>query len=226
MGLNATQMPTESTKTEMSSSTAGPESPMNGSVPRAPKKLPISPVEGAIFAAVLTGFTYSVVGLFQEPTTFTALLDENSSRPKIGSSSGAVLTPGARMPASTGVGAAGTGFSDEVARGPAALAQPGDAMRAFDFNCDLAGEQQIVAGKVRITGPFCKGSGSSSAEAPLKTTLVNEANQFSATVFTDSSAGRFSTDYIPLNVGSNPIHVEFQYSNGSAVKKTFVLLKK
>jgi hypothetical protein len=172
-------------------------------------------VECSIFATVLAGFTYSLVGLFQEPAAFTALIQESEKTPKL---AGAALPSdmSSDTPPATG----------EAGRSPAAIAQPGDAMRAFDYHCDLTGEQLIVAGKVRITGPFCRGLGQSSSGTPLKTTLVNEANQFSATVFTDASTGRFSTDYVPLNVGSNPIQLEFHYANGGAVKKSFVLLKK
>ena len=224
MGLNTTHLPSEKSSSEKPSSVAKPT--VEGKASPNPtglgyRKFPINPVEGAIFAAVLSGFAYSVVGLFQEQSTFTALMDEGTTAPKAGLTQNS--QPGLRSPASAG---GPLSAETEAERTPAALPQPSDAMRAFDFNCELTGEQAIVAGKVRISGPFCKAMGSGAGDAPLKTTLLNEANQFTATVFMDASAGRFSTDYIPLNSGSNPIQVEFRYANGSAVKKSFVLQKK
>jgi hypothetical protein len=226
MGLNTTQLPSEKPSNDKTSSVANPAVEGKASPSRTGlgyRKFPISPVEGAIFAAVLSGFAYSVIGLFQEQSTFTALMDEGTTAPKSGLTQNS--SPGLRSPASAG-GPLSSGAQTEAERIPAALPQPSDAMRAFDFNCELTGEQAIVAGKVRISGPFCKAMGSGAGDAPLKTTLLNEANQFTATVFMDASVGRFSTDYIPLNSGSNPIQVEFRYANGSAVKKSFVLLKK
>ena len=53
--------------------------------------------------------------------------------------------------------------------------------------------------------------------------VVNSANQFRATVFTDLSSGKFSTDYIPLNSDKNPILLEFKFKNGKSVAHELVL---
>jgi hypothetical protein len=212
MGPHATQTKVEPVKTPNSSGTGGAQ-PLSAPL----RRLPVSPIEGAIFAAVLGGFVYSVVGLFHERATFTALLENETS--EFSGSLTRVESSGTRSPASASA-------HDESKREPASVANPSDSMRSFDFQCDLAGEKDIMAGKVRISGPFCKGTGTNPQELPLKTTLFNEATQFTATVFMDSSAGKFSTDYIPLNIGSNPIQIEFRYANGNSVKKAFVLNKK
>ena len=183
----------------------------------------MNPVEALIFAVVLGGFSYSVGDLFRERDTFTALFDEGESSPT-GLASQDLSTRSRRAPASAQITQEAPGVDSE--RDPASIQSAAGSMRQFDFRCDLSGEQSVDAGKVRISGPFCPGSRGTTNESPLKTTLLNEANQFTATVFMDSSTGRFSTDYVPLGAGPNPIQIEFRYADGSAVKKSFVLLKK
>jgi hypothetical protein len=194
-------------------------------IPRAPSRagslLLVNPVEGLVLIAVLGGFTYSIIGLFNERDTFTTLMKiEEGSAPGLAS-----LTDkgGARKPASSQLVA---GVEADADRDPASTQSTAGLLRQFDFRCDLSGEQSIEAGKVRLSGPFCSGTGGISADSPIKTAILNEANQFTATVFMDGSTGRFSTDYIPLTSGSNPIAVEFRYANGASVKKSFTLLKK
>ncbi|NDD93301.1 hypothetical protein EBZ37_14625 [bacterium] len=67
------------------------------------------------------------------------------------------------------------------------------------FGCKANEEQAVKASKVRITGPICGLENSSEKAQVVSATVVNSANQFHATVFTDLGAGKFSTDYIPLN---------------------------
>lgn len=181
----------------------------------------INPVEGLVLAAVMGGFAYSVIGLFHERETFTALINSEEFN-----GSGLAKTndaSGGRNPASSRLV---TGVEDGAARDPAAIQTTGGALRQFDFRCDMNGEQSIEAGKVRLSGPFCNGNGTVSTDSPVKTAILNEANQFSATVFMDASTGRFSTDYIPLTTGSNPIAIEFKYASGASVKKAITILRK
>jgi hypothetical protein len=73
-------------------------------------------------------------------------------------------------------------------------------------------EIPISASKIRLAGPLC---GSPSPETPLlKAAVIYGANKNAATVFTDLSAQKFSTDYIPLVPGRNSVHVEFTYQGG------------
>ena len=53
--------------------------------------------------------------------------------------------------------------------------------------------------------------------------MVNSANKYSATVFTDVSSQKFSTDYIPLVSGRNAIHVEFSYQGGKTFSRDLAL---
>ncbi|HUP56578.1 MAG TPA: hypothetical protein VM598_03940 [Bdellovibrionota bacterium] len=70
----------------------------------------------------------------------------------------------------------------------------------------------LSAAKIRISGPLC-GAPTSSAQL-IRTQVINGANRHEATVFTDLTEQKFSTDYIPLVSGKNPIHVEFMYQDG------------
>jgi hypothetical protein len=86
-----------------------------------------------------------------------------------------------------------------------------------DFTCKSEQEAQVQASKIRITGPICGVEGPIDAGQIAKAIVVNSANQFNATVFTDLSTGKFSTDYIPLNSDKNSIRVEFQFKNGKTL---------
>ncbi|MBC7692744.1 MAG: hypothetical protein H7222_13365 [Methylotenera sp.] len=100
---------------------------------------------------------------------------------------------------------------------------------SLDINCDsreTSSEQRTAAGKVRLTGPLCLQNsqpGSDSAASQLvKSQISNTANRFNATVFTDVSASRFSTDYIPLVPGRNLIEVEFTYKSNKFTRSLSV----
>jgi len=177
----------------------------------------VSPVEGLILAGVLGGFLYSVSTLFQEKDTFTALLNPDSGTTGLASDMSSDSQP-ERTPASKD-----DGQSESMDRDPASAPT---LLKQFDFRCDISGESATEAGKIRLSGPFCAAGGGASADSPLKTSIINEANQFSATVFMDASIRKFSTDYIPLANGANPISVEFRYASGASVKKSFTLQRK
>jgi hypothetical protein len=38
-------------------------------------------------------------------------------------------------------------------------------------------------------------------------------------------AGKFTTDYIPLTPGKNPIHLEFSYMDGKTFKQDYAINK-
>jgi|GEM_PF-730898 len=177
----------------------------------------ISPVEGLVLLGVLGGFLYSVTTLFREKETFTTLFETEPASGGLAVASGAGDS-GERVPASDDAGQ-----GESLERDPA---NTGTLLKQLDFRCDLSGESATQAGKIRLSGPFCASGGGASSDYPLKTAIINEANQFSATVFMDASIHKFSTDYIPLANGANPISIEFRYANGASVKKTFVLQRK
>jgi len=102
----------------------------------------------------------------------------------------------------------------ENGREPAAVAP---LFGHVDFTCKSEQEAQVQASKIRITGPICGVEGPIDAGQIAKAIVVNSANQFNATVFTDLSTGKFSTDYIPLNSDKNSIRVEFQFKNGKTL---------
>lgn len=103
------------------------------------------------------------------------------------------------------------------------LASTRQSFLNVDLRCDAMGEQDTGANKIRLTGPLCGTDAAIDASKLVKAVVFNSANKFNATVFTDTTAGKFSTDYIPLNTGRNPIHVEFSYRGGKIVSQELVL---
>ncbi|MCM2322193.1 MAG: hypothetical protein NDJ90_02920 [Oligoflexia bacterium] len=108
-------------------------------------------------------------------------------------------------------------------RSPASVSQPSFAN--IELRCEALNEQDATAGKVRLTGGLCGLDAETGADKLVKTTVTNTANKFTATVFMDVNAGKFSTDYIPLNSGKNPIRLEFAYRGGKVVSQDLVLNK-
>ena len=87
----------------------------------------------------------------------------------------------------------------------------------YDLQCNANSDQATDASKLRLTGELCPDGRSPSSVTPPhidQITVTNTANKFTATVFTDSNAGKFSTDYIPLNTGKNLIQIQFAYPGG------------
>lgn len=78
-------------------------------------------------------------------------------------------------------------------------------------------EKSTQAAKIRLSGPLCGADTITPAGQLLHATVLNETNKFSATVFTDTNAAKFSTDYIPLSTGKNEIKMEFAYRGGKVI---------
>ena len=93
----------------------------------------------------------------------------------------------------------------------------------LEVKCDKNMDQETPANKVRLTGSLC-GSAPDTSKL-VKTSISNSANKFTATVFTDLNSGKFSTDYIPLNVGKNPIRIDFSYRDGKSTTQEFTVIK-
>jgi len=158
--------------------------------PAAPvRRFRINPVELAIFSVVTLIFLNSVYNLFYDRQGFHPT----------------TLTPMVSKPTTEG-------------RSPASVSK---LFPNLEVKCEqpqgAVQSQETTAGKVRLTGPLCGAMAAADAAKLIKTQVVNNTNRFSATVFTDVSAGKFSTDYIPLNTGKNVIHVEFTYQGGRTV---------
>jgi hypothetical protein len=107
-------------------------------------------------------------------------------------------------------------------RAPASVNQ---AFANLEVKCGSNGEQETTAAKVRLTGTLCGVNAGTEGSKLVKTQIVNNANRFTATVFTDLSVGKFSTDYIPLNTGKNPIHVEFTFQGGKQLANDVIVNK-
>ena len=107
-------------------------------------------------------------------------------------------------------------------RQPAAIAP---LFGHVQFGCKGGEEQAVKASKIRITGPICGLEASGEKAQVVSATVVNAANQFHATVFTDIGAGKFSTDYIPLNAEKNSIRVQFKFKSGKTASHDLVIQK-
>lgn len=166
----------------------------------------INPVEFAIFGLVSSVFVHSVYNLFYDQQGFHPGTVVNLDLP--------------------------SDPQRNVASDPAA------PLQNIEVPCEDAPEVATTAGKIRLKGTACSPtpaaakSGSSrnpaSATPPVKfeqISIQNSANRFSATVFTDEGPGKYSTDYIPLEPGKNPITVKFTYAGGKTIQREFVVEK-
>lgn len=104
-------------------------------------------------------------------------------------------------------------------RSPASITS---SFLSADVACGTNTDRETSASKIRLSGPLCGTDHSAEhqeSDPLLRATVLNEANQFSATVFTDAASGKFSTDYIPLSAGKNQIKVEFSYKSGKVISQ-------
>lgn len=91
--------------------------------------------------------------------------------------------------------------------------------------CLQKGEQvNTDAPRIRITGSFCgynfqkrKPSNltNQSKSDNMNFKIYNESTNYNATVFSDIQKKTFSTDFIPLELGTNKISMMFEYENGT-----------
>ncbi len=158
-----------------------------------------NPFEIVIFVIVSIICIRSIYSLFYDPQSFRA----------------AALTPASNSP-----------ITDGMSRSPAGFASP--SFLNLDIKCEAPSNKETTATKVRLTGNLCGIATSDSKDSSnqmLKAAILNQANKFNATVFTDFNAGKFSTDYIPLNSGENPIKVEFSFRNGKVFTQEFNVVR-
>ncbi len=167
-----------------------------------------NPVEIVIFLAVTLIFVSSVYNLFYETNGFRPV----------------ALQPMAANPISEGRTIAGDASAT--------------TFHNLELGCQETDTQETTSSKIRLNGPFCgeeptrepASTGSDEPEKvphqkPEKAEIFNSANQFHATVFLDAGTGKFSTDYIPLNPGKNPVHIEFSYADGNSFSQDLTITR-
>lgn len=92
-----------------------------------------------------------------------------------------------------------------------------------DIPCTERFETETTASKVRLISKFCKGSKVESPSSIKKLTVIHGTNRFNATVFVSND--QFSTDFIPLVNGDNPIQIEMETREGSKITREIAFKK-
>jgi hypothetical protein len=153
-----------------------------------------NPIELGVFAFVFMILVNSVYHLlYDQPTFTTPILTRMNSNPISENRTPASIQSGQSIASNT---------------------------LTFDFSCNPESEEdpkesaspETTAAKIRFKGTLCR-VGSTSTQL-LRASIVNTANQSSATVFSNGSSELFSTDYIPLKRGENLVRFEFSYQGG------------
>lgn len=90
-------------------------------------------------------------------------------------------------------------------------------------DCDTKTKPETAASKIQITGPFC----GAAAEKPalVRAEVMNQANRTVATVFAQKDTRQFSTEFIPLISGENPIRLRFTYAGGKVFEKSIAVTR-
>ena len=116
---------------------------------------------------------------------------------------------------------------DPATRSIASISAPkSSSLYHFESQCTQnTGIVETAAIKVRISGPLCGLDTKSLKKSLMKTTVINLTNQSRATVFTDLSNLKFSTDYVALEPGTNTIQIEFNPGNGNTVSQQVSIKK-
>ena len=184
------------------------------------KRFQLNPVEVTIFTAVSGLFFYSVYHLFHDEQGFqaAALAPTTVASSNTGSTAGNAGSPD--NPGESGETVASASGTSDSGRAPASVAP---LFANFEVPCnEVITLSATKANKIRLSGKQC---GKEGASKWINTQVVNSANQFTATVFNDRTAQKYSTDYIPLNAGKNPIKIIFVYSGGQPVTKEIEITK-
>jgi hypothetical protein len=105
------------------------------------------------------------------------------------------------------------------------LSSSSQTLLTWDVQCEQNTEKNTLSNRVRLNGPLCGADPVQGASKLIKATIINQANQYAATVFTDIFSRKFSTDYIPLSFGKNSIHIEFSYFDGTHSRQDLMINK-
>ena len=167
------------------------------------RKLRINPIEVMIFGVVAGIFLHSLVNLVSESREF-----------KVASLTNAV-------PLTVNSERAG----EKVLSGRSIASVP-SKFASFDLTCTEEAKKETTAEKIRLSGSFCAAAPApDDSNAPLKTSVVNDANHYAATLFQDGKRQNYSTDYIPLAKGTNPIRIEFTGVPGKSFSQRLEVIK-
>lgn len=171
--------------------------------PKTAESATLNPLELSIFFAILGVFAFSTYRFLSDTPTLTAL-------------------PETRAPGS---------ISDPSQGATSGTAKITGQFSSFGLKCGALDPESLSlhSSKIRITGELC----GSNSESPTygskpKTSrayVVNQTNRYTATVFVDGPRGKFSTDYIPLEAGSNQIVIKFVAPSGKISEKSLTITK-
>ena len=113
--------------------------------------------------------------------------------------------------------------TEDPSRSPASSQS---TLSTLNLDCELGSTYKVQSQKVRFSGPLCTDHLLPNPQSPIKSAFViNKSNQYEATVFSNDSEKRFSTDYIPLTGGDNQIHIELTYQNSSIFIQDIVITR-
>ncbi|MCC7441655.1 MAG: hypothetical protein IT285_08480 [Bdellovibrionales bacterium] len=96
---------------------------------------------------------------------------------------------------------------------------------SLNVSCGSQAQIPTSAERVRLSGGLCGLPTGSGSEGLIKTEIVNQTNRTAATVFTDVTAGKFSTDFIPLNPGLNRLELKFVHQGGKTVVERVQIMR-
>lgn len=162
-------------------------------------RIQLNPVEVTIFTAVTALFFYSVYHLFYEEQGFQP----------------------AALSASAPLSGASSSANSGSNRAPASIVAPLFANLEVDCS-ETVSQLATTAAKVRLAGKPCGGDPD---DKWVNTHIVNTANSRTATVFTDTHAQKYSTAYLTLNAGKNPLKIQFVHRSGKIVEKRIEVTK-
>jgi hypothetical protein len=120
----------------------------------------------------------------------------------------------------TATAAVPTAAATQESRSPASVTE---SSMNLQVRCGQKQEQVTDAPKIRLSGDLCDIQSLSEGQDLQIATIINGANKFTATVF--AHGGTYSTDYIPLNTGKNPIQIEFQYRGGKKSTQDLTIVR-
>lgn len=173
------------------------------SVQRRRHKLRINPIEVMIFGVVAGIFLHSLVNLVSESREFKV----------------ASLTTAAPLTVNSERAGEKSVSNRSIASVPSKFA-------SIDLTCTEDAKKETTAEKIRLAGSFCSAAPApDDTHSPLKTSVVNDANHYAATLFQDGKRQNYSTDYIPLTKGSNPIRIQFTGAPGKTFSQRLEVIK-
>lgn len=116
------------------------------------------------------------------------------------------------------------GFANGFERFPAArtLASLREQAGSLEIPCELSETSVSNAPTVKLFGAACDVPHGAPTHL-LRTRIVNEANQFTSTVELKTPGLLFESGEIPLQAGKNRLVLEYTYSDGTQVARSFVI---